>query len=288
MEEQDDKLIERYYLNELSEAELADFERRLKEDEAFWEAVHLHADALEAIRLEGIALLRKRLTTKGRELDAQNPGKPGRKWLWVLPALLLCAFAVWRLTRTSVDHPTAPLPAAPNNAPAVPPPDTLPPANTPHKDVREPAAPAKKNDRQIFAAWFEPYRDASLEPSVRGNDAPPSPSEQFQQLYWAGDYRAALAAFDSLGNTARNNDNLLFLKANCLLTVERSQEASALLEGIGQRGRSRYAAEITWYLALAHIHARQTAEARKLLRQLVDDAGSAHKVKAKRLLEALN
>lgn len=286
MEEQDDKLIERYYLNELSAAELADFQRRLKEDEAFWEAVHLHADALEAIRLEGIALLRKRLTTKGRELDAQNPGKTVRKWLWVLPALLLCAFAVWRLTRTSVDHPTTPLPAPANNAPAVPP-DTMPP-DTPRKDTREPAAPAKKNERQIFAAWFEPYRDASLEPSVRGNDAPPSPSERFQQLYWAGDYRAALAAFDSLGIYAQNNDNLLFLKANCLLTVERSQEASALLEGIGQRGRSRYAAEIAWYLALAHIHAGQTAEARKMLRHLVDDAGSAHKVKAKRLLETLN
>ncbi len=276
MEEQDDKLIERYYLNELSAAELADFQRRLKEDEAFWEAVHLHADALEAIRLEGIALLRKRLTTKGRELDAQNPGKTVRKWLWILPALLLCVFAIWRLTRTSVDHPTTPPAPEPNNAPAVPPPDTL-----PAKDVREPAAPAKKNERQIFAAWFEPYRDASLEPSVRGNDAPPSPSERFQQLYWAGDYRAALAAFDSLGNTARNNDNLLFLKANCLLETGNSDEAALLLENIIGNGRSRFKAQAPWYLALAQLRAGRRQDAETLLRRIAADTGSPRQADAR-------
>lgn len=287
MEEQDDKLIERYYLNELSEAELADFERRLKEDEAFWEAVHLHADALEAIRLEGIALLRKRLTTKGQALDAQNPGKPGRKWLWILPALLLCAFAVWRLTRTSVGHPASPLPAAPNHAPAVTPPDTLPPATIPAKDAPEPATPAKKNERQIFAAWFEPYRDASLEPSVRGNDAPPSPSERFQQLYWAGDYRAALAAFDSLGNTARNNDNLLFLKAICLLETGNSDEAALLLENIIGNGRSRFKTQAPWYLALAQLRAGKRKEAADLLRRIAADAGSPRRADARGALREM-
>lgn len=283
MEELDDKLIERYYLHDLSAAELAEFHRRLAEDEAFWEAVHLHADALEAIRLEGIALLRKRLTAKGRELDAQTVRHPGRKWLWVLPALLLCAFAIWRLTRTSVDNLTAPPLPAPNNAPAVPA-DTLPPATPPHKDVREPAAPAKKNDRQIFAAWFRPYRDESLEPSVRGSDAHPSPSERFQQLYWAGDCAAALPAFDSVGATARNNDNLLFLKANCLLASGRSDEAARILENIIRNGRSRFLAQAPWYLALAQLRAGRRQEAEALLRRIAADPASPRRADARGVL----
>ncbi|MCK6690879.1 MAG: hypothetical protein L6Q97_02125 [Thermoanaerobaculia bacterium] len=287
MEEKDDKLIERYYLNDLSEAELADFQRRLKEDEAFWEAVHLHADALEAIRLDAIALLRKRLATKGRELDAQNPGKSGRKWLWILPALLLCAFAVWRLARTSVDHPATPSPAAPNNAPAVTPPYPLPPPTPPARDTLEPAAPAKKTGRQIFAAWFKPYRDESLEPSVRGNDAPPSPSGRFQQLYWAGNYRAALAAFDSLGNTARNNDNLLFLQAICILDSGKSDEAAGILDIIIGNGRSRFKAQAPWYLALAQLRAGKRREATALLRRIAADTASPRQADARGVLREM-
>lgn len=283
MEEQDDKLIERYYLNDLSEAELAEFHRRLKEDEAFWEAAHLHADALEAIRLEGIALFRKRLTAKGQELDAQTTPKSVRRWLWFLPALLLCAFATWWLMRTSVDNPTAPLPATPNNAPAVPA-DTLPPATPPREDARKPAVPAKKNERQIFAAWFKPYHDASLEPSVRGNNETLSPSERFQQLYWANDCRAALAAFDSLGVAARNNDNLLFLKANCLLDAGRSGEAAIILENIIRNGRSRFKAQAPWYLALARLRSGSRQEAETLLRQIAADAASPRQADARGML----
>lgn len=57
--DEQDKLIERYYLNELDETELAEFKQRMSEDPAFWEAVNLHADALEALRLGLVALIKK-------------------------------------------------------------------------------------------------------------------------------------------------------------------------------------------------------------------------------------
>lgn len=132
MEEKDNDLIERYYLDALSEAELAEFNRRLKEDEAFWEAANLHADALEAIRLDAIALLRKRLTIKGRELDA-GEHKPGKRRLWrgaVLMAVLLGGWAVWRWMQPEnrpaatpvIDRRDTPPPSAIDTIPASQPP----------------------------------------------------------------------------------------------------------------------------------------------------------------------
>lgn len=283
MEEQDDKLIERYYLNDLSEAELAEFQRRLKEDEAFWEAVHLHADALEAIRLDGIVLLRKRLTAKGRELDAQIPAKLGRKWLWVLLLLLIVGVpGYWLLWPASQDNITIPKPPVQNTPPEKPV-DALPPASPPKNEVKEQPEPQKNKDRQIFAAWFKPYRDESLEPSVRGNQTP-SPSERFQQLYWNGDCPGALAAFDSLGATASNNDNLRFLRANCLLDAGRPEEAARMLEAIVQNGRSRFGAQASWYLALSQIRAGRREAAQTLLRRIAADAGSPRQADAARLL----
>jgi len=285
MEEQDDKLIERYYLHDLSEAELIDFQRRLKEDEAFWEAVHLHVDALEAIRLEGIALLRKRLTAKGRELDAQNPGKPGRQWLWILPALLLCAFGIWLLLRISQNNNADAKSPVQNNPPVLPA-DTLPPASPPENEVREQPVQAVPHERQVFATWFRPYRDESLESSVRGNEAP-SPSERFQQLYWDGDCRAALAAFDSLSNYAQKNDNLLFLKANCLLDTGSGEEAALLLENIIRNGRSRFTTQAPWYLALSRLQTGRRKEAEVLLRRIAADTGSPRRADARGALQAM-
>ncbi len=282
MEEQDDKLIERYYLHDLSEAEMVDFQRRLKEDEAFWEAVHLHADALEAIRLEGIALLRKRLTAKGRALDAQNPGKTGRKWLWILPVLLLCAFGVWLLMRISRDNNADVPPPVQNTLPEIPA-VTPPPVSPPENQAREQLQQAVPNGRQVFAAWFRPYRDESLEPSVRGNEAP-SPSGRFQQLYWDGDYRAALAAFDSLSNYAQKNDNLLFLKANCLLDAGSGNEAADLLENIIRNGRSRFTAQAPWYLALSRLQTGRRKEAVALLRRIAADPDSPRRADARSVL----
>lgn len=284
MEDKDDELIERYYRNELTEAEREAFHRRLAEDEVFWEAAHLHADALNAIRLEGVGLLRKRLAKKGRELDEKAERRPRRIWLWIVPVLLLGAFAVWQWMRSEPAPQAIPAPAPPSAAP-VDTSDTAPPA-TPRDTVarKQTPAPAAKTDRQIFAASFQPFRDESIEPSVRGGNELLSPSEHFQQLYWDGDYAAALAAFDSLGATARANKNLLFLKANCLLDAGQPEEAVSILEALVQNGRLRFNDQAPWYLALAHLRAGRRAEARSLLERIAADAASSRQADAQRIL----
>lgn len=283
MEEQDDKLIERYYRHELNESELADFERRLTDDVEFWEAVHLHADALAVIRMEGTAFIRARLAAKGRMLDAMAAA-PKSRWWWFagLTILLLGALAWWwaaqKRTPALAPPPEIPSQVAPQAT------DTV-PAATPAPTPQTPAetTPKTPDNQQIFAAWFQPYKDASLEPARRGADEP-SPSERFQQLYWDGDYRSALAAFDLLDLSAQKNDNLLFLRANCLLATNQAKEAGLLLETILRNDRSRFMAQAHWYLALSRLQTGRRKEAEVLLRQIAADPGAPRRVDAQRLL----
>ncbi len=286
MEEKDLELIERHFRNNLNEAEQVDFQRRLAADTAFREAVLLHGDALDAIRLEGETLLRTRLAEKGRELDAHQRPRSNRWWLWALPAILLCAVVVWWALPALKEAPAAPqIPAAPASPtlPVEPPPSANPPVK------HEPQAPPQREIRQepqIFASWFHPYKDDTLEPSVRG-DAEPSPSDVFQQRYWVGDYRSALDAFEVMGATAQNNDNLLFLKANCLLATGNAGEAVPLLENIIRNDRSRFTAQAPWYLALARLESGQEQLARALFQSIAANSNSPRQADAMRLLDSL-
>ncbi|HRI61760.1 MAG TPA: hypothetical protein PK228_18610, partial [Saprospiraceae bacterium] len=252
MEEQDHELIERYYRNALDDAELVEFRRRLTGDTAFREAVQLHEDALEAIHLEGTAMLRTRLAAKGRELDAGTDKSGSRRLWWIIVpvVVLLGAWAVWRWMQP--EYPPAPSPVIENRDIATSPATDTVPATVPPPEKQSEPAQKTPGHQRVFAAWFRPYKDPSLEPARRG-DAEQSPSERFQQLYWDGDYRAALTAFDSLGTSAKNNDNLLFLKTNCLLATGQGAAAGDLLENMLQNDPSRFSIQFGWYLALSRL-----------------------------------
>lgn len=287
MEAQDIESIEQYYSNALNTADLLEFKRRMADEPAFREAVALHGDALEAIRMEGSALLRARLLVKGRQLDAQTAKHNRSPWRWLLfglPVLLLGGMLWWLAGRGTPAAPPV-VPAKEHNTAPVRP-DTAPVIPSP-KEQKASEQPAHKTptNQQLYATWFKPYRDASLEPTRRG-EGDASPSERFQQLYWDGDYDAALAIFDSLPKVAQQSDNLLFLKANCLLTTGQAREAAVLLEAILRNGRTRFTAQTPWYLALSRLHRGDRAGAEVLLRQMADDPSSPRNKEAQRLLRA--
>ncbi len=287
MEEKDLELIEGHFRNNLNGQEQANFQRRLATDGGFREAVQLHSDAVEAIRMEGEAMLRARLTAKGRELDAQPNRRKNLWWLWALPAMLLCAGAIWWAMPTPTVEPHIQQTPVPPTSPTLPV-ETTPSVIPPVKN-EQPQAPPQREARaapKIFASWFHPYKDDTLEPSVRG-DAEPSPSEVFQQRYWVGDYRAALDAFEIMGATAQNNDNLLFLKANCLLATGNAGEAVSLLENIIRNDRSRFVVQAPWYLALARLESGQEQQSRALFQSIAADPNSPRQADALRLLDSL-
>jgi hypothetical protein len=247
------------------------------------------------VRLEGRKALQSRLAEKGRQLDAEKKIPVRRNRWWVGLAVLAVVLLAWWFLGKKTETPAPALPVeAPttdtiqSDAPARP--DTSAqsnPAEKPRADSAPPSKPpvtnaASEADR-LFAAWFQPYKDESLEPSVRG-EGDATLEENFLKFYWDGKHREALAAFDNMEPMSKNKGDLQFLKANSLLALGRAKAALTVLETLP---RTRFQTEAKWLRALAFLKNGEREKAAALLREMAGEAGSAKREEAGRLLMEL-
>ena len=289
MNTSDQDFIERYYSGSLDTQELQELHRRSQMDAAFAAEVKLHGLALQAIRIEAESGLRTRLAQKGKALDAENTRRPNPILKKTGIALFVIVIAmgivgIWLLNRYMYPDQapsTAPTESEQNLRQPAP---TLPPPAV-RDSAEAPAVPAPVSAEDLFAAWFEPYRDASIEPSIRGEmQGELTPEETFYQLYWDARYAEAITAFERLEPESKEKGDLRFLKANCLLVESKTAPAISILEATG---RTRFADEARWLLALAYLRKGQQAQAATLLNNIAGDAASPKRKSAARLLAKL-
>lgn len=277
-------LIIRYHRNQLSDAERLELEHLRADDPLFDQAITDYGLAWEAVRLEANTRLRERLAQKGKELDAHRAQKKQRR-IWGALLLLFVPVVLLILWLTKEPSPAAPAvtperPASDSAATQAPPAMPVPP---PARETGKKPAPAP---RQIFAEFFQPHIDESLEYAVRG-DSPPTPEEQFLHDYWKGDYKKALVAFDALEPFSQASENNRFLYANCLLEARRSKAALSVLEGMRDNQPARYREHVPWYYALCLLAENRTTGAEAILQPLAADSTSMYREKASQLLSRL-
>lgn len=288
------ELMERYFSGELTTEEMTAFKERQKTDAAFRQEVEAFEKTIRLVRLEGRKALRSRLAEKGRSLDAEKKIPVRRYRRWVGLAVLAAALTAWWFLGKKAETP-APSVETPKTdtiqttAPALPdtPAQNKPASENPRADSAPPPKPpvanAASETGRLFAAYFKPYKDESLEPSVRG-EGEATPEEIFQQLYWDGKYREALAAFEKMEPASKNKGDLQFLKANSLLALSRAKEAKEVLENLG---RTRFSAEAKWLLALAFLKNGETERAKAQLQKIATDEASPRQASAQSLLREI-
>lgn len=253
--------IERYFCGDLTRDELAAFEERIATDAAFRREVEAYEKTVRLVRLEGQKALRSRLAEKGRQLDAVKKIPVHRnRWRAGLAILAAALLAWWFLVKkTETPAPALPIETPTTDtiqatAPALPDTPTQDnPAEKPRADSTPTSKPpftkaASEADR-LFAAYFQPYKDESLEPSVRG-EGDATPEEIFLQAYWDGKHWEALAAFEKMEPASKNKGDLQFLQANSLVALGRAKAALAVLENLQ---RNRFTTEAKWLTALAFL-----------------------------------
>ena len=76
---------------------------------------------------------------------------------------------------------------------------------------------------------------------------------KFKQLYWNEKYFEATIAYERLQEAAKNNDNLKFQYAMCLLEIKSYKLAESELHHIVKNENTRYYEEAQYYLALVLI-----------------------------------
>ena len=292
--------IDPYLAGQLPPDKVAGLEQAIRSDPGLaWEVAlrRLEFDVSENLIAGNIREQMKReraiptddvLSGAAAEAGTATPDEGRRRdrirWILLTLVLVLAAGALWWSIPREAQNPDTPPPSQPglqNNAPAVPDspasPKPAPPAST------RPQADKAGKDRRLFAQHFAPYKDPGLEPSRRGAEEP-LPAEKFRQLYWENRHKEALIVFETMNDADKNNDNLLFVKANCLLATGRTAEAIPLLENILRNDRTRYMAETRWYLALARLQAGSREQARSLLLEIRADNDSPRQKDAERVL----
>ena len=299
MDEKELERIERYLLNDLTEQERAAFEEKMQADASLRHEVELHSQAISAAKLKGRELMKERLCQRKPKVGTSHPP---RNWVAVLLLSLLAVLAIFWWQKTKSDEPkklpengSIPTPADTANSSKALPIDSIQhqqnqsteDEKAEKKDARPPEVEKKQGAEKLFAQYFQPYRDESLDPSARGNEDEATAFDRLQQAYLESKHEAALAAFEELAPALKRNDNLLFLKANSLLAVGNARAASAVFEGIIANGRSRFKAEAVWYLALAYLKMGEQRKAYSLLKQVAEDEKNARQSDAKKLLEQL-
>ncbi len=289
MEQIDQTLIERYLADELTLSERNEVEQRAKNDAQFRKDLAECKLSIEAIRLSEREELKNRFRQRDKILDKKNNNRSGGKQVsfwWLAVAAAVSVLVAWyflyappQQTIDQAKNETKDSTPIVQNPPIVI--DTT-KTNPPKNEDKEPLR-KKRTGQELYAENFEPYKDDTMDPTSRSGSEM-TPLERFQLLYWEGDSRRALAVFDSLSVSQKQNDNLRFLYANVLMALNRTQEASLILTGIEKNHKSIYTAEANFYLALCNLKLGKNNDVLKNIQSYLGETGATQKEKAKKIL----
>jgi TolA-binding protein len=252
--------IERYINKDMTPDERMEFEAMMNADTELQREVLQFQKAIEALKVYEHSQLKARL--QQREKDSfTNQKKTAIHWIWYLTAGLALIFTMWLFfsTKNSVKEDLKKENTIKPGDSSIPGRNKIKPEDS--FNINKESLPADENPplksgsskaEEIFADHFVPYTDELMESTVRGEEEKGA-YEEFLSLYNDGKFLDALQIFDSMDPVMKDNDNVLFLKANALMAVNRIDMASRLFENIIRKKNSRYLKEAYWYLALCEL-----------------------------------
>lgn len=301
MEERDQILIDRYLAGELSETELHDLQRRRHEDPAFHAELQAAELARKALQLREREALLERFRQRDILLDQKTKGKRppfiNPMWLIGLAAAVALLFIFWKFLFTG-SNTVAPIDANAgdslklNDPPAVRI-DTIQVQDTTRAINVGTKAPQKtemadahSKATQLFASYYQPYKDEMMNPATRG-EAESKPLEIYQRAYWESDYVNAVNTFPKLDPSMQSTDNFRFSYASALLAIGKTKEAIPVLESIVDHNTSRYRTEARYALALAFLKQGNTVECLRHLDAYIADARAKELEEARKLRDQL-
>lgn len=303
MEQIDQILIERYLAQEMTSSERSEVERRAEIDPQFKKDLAAYKLSLEAIKLSQRDELMNRFRQRDKVLDKKNNSKSDGKrlsfwWLSVAASVSILVAAYFLYTPDRIIDEASNDKKDSTILVHVPPvvidssqskenkTEPVQPKNPGKRNGKKPVQP-KANGEQFFAANFEAYKDESMDIASRSDDEDLSPTDKLLINYWEGNLKEAQIAFGNLTPENKQNDNYRFIYANILMSFNKTDEASLLLNGVIKNNKSPYTPEAYFYLALCDIKSGKNAEAQENLKIYLDDKNSTQKDKAKRILAGL-
>lgn len=298
MTEADRILIERYLMEEVTDAEQDAIVSRMAADPVFRAEVEGMRQAIEAVRDQHRAALYEKFKAWDSELD--ETAGPGWRWAWWLVLPFLLAALTWLVMRepgakqAGEETPSPTLPLSRPDSTGEQHDKTLSPPMAREEEPKDAPKPADREGKRIqdhgtlFAEYYRPYKDQLLNPEMRGSGDLMLAIDSFRLSYWEGSYPDAVIRFSRLPNESRQAENDLFCYAGALLATGRTQEAENVFEGIVRRGKSMYVAEARFALAMARLRQGDLPAARLLMQQYLDDSRAKQRPDAEKVMRAIS
>jgi hypothetical protein len=303
MDDKELALIDRYLSGDLTPEERRMADVRRQSDPEFDQMVRDMEQAVEALRVYRREELRKQFVAIDARLDGDATGTAAKKtrrppWLWiVIAAAAAVAALLWWGDRLPVP------PHAPDQPPAetidtMPQDPTTPDIAQPEPESVETPRPAPESPTPtekpkdwktpdgpaLFAEYFEPYKDMSMEPGDRSAD---EPEGSFEAMYWTGRYTDAIEAYAGLPKEIAVRETVRFRYANALMTLGRAEEARPFLLRMVEAPATTYGYEARYLLALADLQRGDLVSAHEHLRIYRDQKIAVRRDRAEALLARL-
>lgn len=257
MEHQTYNLLKRYALKQMSEAERADFEKRLETDAAFAGEAAAWAAIYKGIQAEGDRQLdaelrdfgKKLMQSESAELSVTVANVPQTRkfqiprWAYTAAAALLLLLVAW-----------------------------------PIYQKLQPPTPAYADNKALFEQHFR------LPPAPEVRDAQ---ATEWRDAYQKKDYAAATTELEKLladPNYARRSEANLFLGLSYLVT-QQGQKALAAFQKVSPDSFDWEDAQ--WYSALAYIIIDDVVHAKQTLGEISGENGHPHQREAQEMLSAM-
>jgi len=241
-------LIQKYFSDELSEKEKAEFDKAL-ENSDFRSEVALQADVLEgivAVRRENLqavindAKAELELKNKIQNNSNSNPKRSFSKWIWLILIMSFLAISFYY-----------------------------------YQTQNQPSY------NSIYAEYYIPYDTPE---SQRGNkEVINSPFDKGMALYENEDYASALSSFESVDI---DTDDTQLLIANCYLNLNQLESAESVLKALVSSDDPKIAQHAEWYLFLTYIKSEKFDLARERLNQIKTSPNHLYRERIIRLSEA--
>lgn len=235
MTEQDYDLIERYFLNALSEEGREEVERRLDTDSVFSEAFDLHKSLMAAVDEIVETDMKAQLKDVEASMTQSIPNvRSWVGWTYALAAVvLMLVIGYWVISTDGGSE--------------------------------------ADSSRALYAANFEPYRNLIV-PIERG-EADLTPIQQAFQAYENQDYEEAVSKMNQIFVKDNSQIELLLYQGVAHLALNQPAQAIQQLSQYPEEGD--FYGEVNWYLALACLSENNPESAQVYLKKVINAKGDA-------------
>lgn len=287
---ENDKLFDKYFHQQLNEAEKEEFEKRLLEDEKFAIEYQLFTDIVTGIKAASEEKLKERFIEIDKTLD--TPIIRSSTWYAVRVAAVIVIFLIGislfyilkpgKSPEQEISGTEQTNDSDLNKQPQI--------KVEPEIQLAEETKPAEveNEDRKLIAMniYNEQFKAFPNQLAALSRGIPTDSVALAMYYYQREEYKTCLDVLTGLRIKDKNNEDYLFYSAICLMYETEFSDAISLFNTINNNKKSKYKTEISWYTALIYLRTKRITEAIEMFRILAESS-NVYSARAKEVVEKL-